>query len=313
MSEIKVPKFDDFFKLAGEALSAAEEMRAGLQDAKENCMVITGCHTIKDATLTDAFTCWLWSATQELGGGDVIKPKFSLTAPHVSLEMPEVGLSADNKEFMDSFKVYCECIFSAPTKIPEILTKLQEFTEKANEMKGTAAEDFKAAGLGMQDNLKALKNIATNIGNLGKGVAKLSGLVEPAASGVKSFGDLATALPAILLEAAKNGKEGIEKGAKTAAEMAAKQHTGTKLTDIELKKLTVVASYEKRKAAGKKTGGKEGTDAAPAASPAAAADGGAEAVAPVDAVVEEKPQEEVVVKPEDVEPEVKEEAVEQDP
>lgn len=278
MKEIKVEKFDELFKEGGEALQAAEDLRAGMTDAKAACMALSGAYTLKVGGMSDAVKCWLWSVCQEVGADKfaTMKPAIDIEKePHFNMEIdPSMGDA--NKEIAEAFKCYIETVCAAPGQIQTLTDKLKSVSDKAQELSGTAKDECTSAGLGAMDTAKAVAAIASNSKTLATGMTKLTALGPIAQEAATDMKDLAANMASILGEAAKNSDEGKGKGAKTAVEYCEKQHAGEKLAAKEAAKDANFTTYEANKKAGKKLpSAKKGADAAPAAA--------AEEAAPADA------------------------------
>lgn len=287
MKELKVEKFDELFSKASETLSSAEDLRAGVTDMKAMCMAISGAYQLKTGNMGDAFSCVLWSIGGEVGADKLagFTPKIGITSDPI-FEMPELGdqCSAENKDFMEAFKVWCETVSSAPEAIKTLTEGLQSISSQASELAGTAKDECSNAGLNPMDTMKAIASLASNTKTLATGISKLGQLAPLAAEALTDMKDIIAKLPEMMKDGVKNTNEGKEKGAKTAVEFCEKQHAGEKMPEAEAKNSDLLTTYNKNKAAGKKlpTVKKAGAPAAEGA-----AEGAAEA------------------KPEDVKPEVK--------
>jgi hypothetical protein len=296
MGETKIEKVDAVFNDAKSALQAAEDFRAGLEDAKSAMMAVSGASTLKEGNLTDAVTLFFWGLGADMGVDKLaeMKPKLQMSEPY--LEMPELDAACSDecKEFLDALKCYVNTVGASVDTVTEITTKLSDATTKASELKGTIKQDATDAGLGAMDTVKAVKTVASNCSSVCSGTKKMTELGSTAQNAVADMKALGEALAGILVDAAKNVTEGTEKGAKKMPEFADKQHSKENLKAEEANKNADKLAYDAMKQAGKKlpSGKKEAAkeDGAPA-SAAEAAPAAEEAAAEA--------------KPEDVLPEVK--------
>lgn len=238
MATTKIEKVDAVFEDAGSVLQSAEDIRAGLQDTKATCMTVSGAYTLKEGTMSDALTLFLWSVGANTGVEDLagsIKPNIDLETGEFSMEL-ESPLSEDCQEFYDAFKTWCKTVLGAVESIQGATEKVQECADKAKELSGTISSDASEAGLSFMDTAKAIKNVGTNIATIGKGAAKLGSLAQLAPVALADLKNLATGMPALLKEASTNVTEGKKKSLKTMAEFAEKHHSKEKVAPEEAKK-----------------------------------------------------------------------------
>jgi len=257
MEETKIEKFDEIFKKASDILANAEAIRYGLQDSRDNCLAISGAYQLKDGNMADAFQCWLWSLGCEMDIGN-FKPKLDVKVEGTSvktdmdIKMPEGKATEEQAEFLENFKHWVTTIGSAAARVEEINTKVSEISSEVTELTATAKDLATEAGLGAMDLMKAVKAVASNGAKLTKSVAKVAMLAKVLADAIKDLTTVGSGMPAAISGGVENSKAGKEKGAKTAKEYAAKQHTKEKIPEADAAKSPVLLGYTARKEAGEK-------------------------------------------------------------
>jgi hypothetical protein len=297
LGETKIEKVDAMFNEAKAVLELCEGLRSGLEDAKSSMMAVSGAYTLKEGNMTDAVTLFFWGLGADMGVDKLaeMKPKISMEKPY--LEMPELDATVGDeaKEFMEAFKLWCTTVAESPNTVTELTTKLTDAITKAKECAGTIQTDATESGLSAMDKVKAAKTVASNTAAMGKASAKLTELGAAATTAVTDMKALAEGLAGILGDASKNVTEGKEKGAKSMADFADKQHSKENLAAADQAKNADKTAYDAMKKAGKGASAAKPAEAkAEEAAPAAAE----EAAPAAEAAADE-------AKPEDVKPEVR--------
>lgn len=176
-AEIGVEKFDEIFGKA----KAISDKSSGLQDAlaggKTKIYKNTGMEWVKDANLSKALECWVYSCGCDVKDPADFQPEVQLEEPYVNLSaVAEEALSAPNAETKQLLQDYIKALVDAPNQLKEMTDDMQAVADSASQAKDTAADDL--GSLGMMEKAKAMQNLAGNMKKLAAAQKDLAALPD---------------------------------------------------------------------------------------------------------------------------------------
>jgi len=260
--EVKIPEFDTFFNAAKETLEAAEELREGLEDCPDDLKELCEGWRLKEYKMIEAVKVWFWTLSQN-AEGKIANTKFETKTEAPFFGFDNSKLIVDTVSMGDRLQKFLKCALTAPLKVPELLTKLNDLVTKGNELVKGAPDAAKNANLGLGA-LTAVKNAGMNMKLVVSGLSKFQ------------------KLPPLTAEAASNAKEIIGKlkefydkadevGSKAAASsdrypkyILKTYHPGPQKTEAEIE-AEQKAEAEKSGKKGKKKAAKKADPKKPAA------------------------------------------------
>lgn len=234
MKETKVAEFDEFFKQASEFLEGLEELRAGLQDTRDEMNEIGRTEELATPSLVEAIRVFLWSVSAHKDG--------NLAAANLAFESDPPSFTVDcgmmdhkTYDFSAAFKELIGTFTGAPKKIQELGNQAKEIGEKANSMKSELKAKIDGSGLDAMGKIKATANAGINFTTVLKGCAKAPEILKQAGEAVNDLKGVLPKIKELILHSDDVGKKAAEKHHKKMDEIFEHYQTAPKKTPEQIK------------------------------------------------------------------------------
>jgi hypothetical protein len=243
---LRVQKFDEFFQAASNLLGAAEEIRSGLQDSRDDAIDLTVSNALKTFSYAEVIKVLFWAIVANVRGS-IKTTKITIIdeAPFIALEIQ--GLQQETNDLVSAVKTYLKTIVTGPVAIANILKDLEPMVAKGKDLMTSAKDDFKNAGLKPLDTVKALGTLSKNLAKLGKEIAKVKNIPPLIVDAGKDLKSLVPKFKEIFSTCDEVGTKAYQAGVMKPKDIFDKYHPGPKKTAAELDVEKKAAEKAKKK------------------------------------------------------------------
>jgi hypothetical protein len=254
----KVPKFDEFFNTAARLLEQAENIRAGLQDAREEGAELADTWKLKEYSYNDTVMVLFWALSAN-GGGDIKRADVWVgeEAPFITLKYYD-GLLWETRELCDTFQNFLKAVCDGPSAMLKIVEETQTLNTQGQDLVKNGFNEAKNAGLSALDAGKAASALGSNMAKFGKQLPKLKTLQGLAKDAFEDLKKLAPKFKEIVANCDEIGKKAHAANVGKPKDIFEKFHPGPKKTPQEIEAEQKAAEEAKKKKEKKKGKKKEG-------------------------------------------------------
>jgi len=232
MQKVGVDKYDSFFEGVQKLLEAAEEIREGLEDSKDEGIEQSHVYKLKDPKFLEVFRVAFWTLSANSNGEiKKCKPVTGSEAPFIKME-DSANLNAWARDLWGCCDKWLKTVIEAPKNLQTIVDSLTNDSKKVTEF--NIKED--TASLAMKEKFTAAKAFAANAGTLTKGLAQVTRLPPILKDAVVDSKDIIANLKELVTKADEVGKPACDEVLYYPSAIFDKFHKGEKLSEEEIKK-----------------------------------------------------------------------------
>jgi hypothetical protein len=166
MKKTKLEELDEFFDDVQGLIDEIYELKDPVEEARGKLLESTELAKVTCGNTHHAIVGIVFAIASQLRGGE-IGNIFTITIEAPFIEINSESATGRLIESIDALKEYIESIIGAKDRIEPLVQKVTEFVKKAPELPNKAKEGVSSAkGLGLMDQINAVKNTATNCRNL---------------------------------------------------------------------------------------------------------------------------------------------------
>jgi len=246
--EIKIQKFDEFFRTAGKVLESAETVRSGLDENREKGAEISHTYLLKDPKYVDMIQVLFWTLSAE-AEGHINKTGIDVTteAPFIKLEGKNV--TVQTYSLYETFASYVKTVVDGPATVKDAIDNLQLSVNEAPELAKEAKGEIEKSDLNFAGKAQAIARFGKNSAKLTKELAKCQKLSDSLKQAGTDLKELAPQLKDLLKNADEIGAKAHAEGLTKPGEVFDKFHTGARK---EVQKKAEEKKHEEKKTGEKK-------------------------------------------------------------
>jgi hypothetical protein len=230
---INIARFDDFFRDARDLLQAAEDIRSGIEDSKEEGAEIARTWELKEPKYIDTVQVLFWTASAE-NEGQIKKADLEVTTEAPFVRMNGNKIHHETYKLYETFSTYLKTIIEGPEKLKEILEKLQAISEKAPDMVKEGKNEIQGSSLDFAGKAGAIAKLGKNSAKLPKELAKCKNLQETLTTAKTDMKELIPKLKELASKADEVGAKAFAEKIVKPGEVFEKYHPGPKKTPKEI-------------------------------------------------------------------------------
>jgi len=243
--DINILRFDSFFRDARALLQAAEDIRGGVEDSKEEGAELANTWQLKEPKYTDTVQVLFWAASAE-NGGQIKNTDLDITSEAPFVKMNGTKITHDTYKLYETFSTYLKTIIDGPEKLKEIVEKLQAIAEKAPDMVKEGKNEIQGSNLDFAGKAKAVARLAKNANKLPRELVKCKNLQEVLKTAKTDMQELIPKLKELATKADEVGAKAAAEKIIKPAEVFDKYHPGPKKTPKEIEAERKAKSEEKK-------------------------------------------------------------------
>lgn len=167
LKKTKLADMDEFFDDVQGIIDEIYELKDPVEEARDALLESTGLDKVTGGNTHHAIVGIVFAIASQARGTDVDN-LFTITVEEPYIEVNTDSASGNLLECIGKLGEYIKALVSCKSRIEPLSSKVKEFAQKAPELPSKAKESLgSAGGLGLMDQINAVKYTATNCKQLG--------------------------------------------------------------------------------------------------------------------------------------------------
>lgn len=150
LTSFYISYLSQFFRDASNLLQAAEEIRSGIEDAKEEGEDITETWQLKEPKYVDIVQVLFWAASAE-NKGRIVNTDLDITNEAPFVKMNGSKITNETYTLYQTFSNYLKALIDGPKSLKDVVEKLQIVAEQIPTLITEGKDEIQKSSLGFAD------------------------------------------------------------------------------------------------------------------------------------------------------------------